>query len=382
MLRLPKERLIELGAQTTVQEALGQPELWRKVLLQYLVKKADIAIFLDSIIEKYGYVRVLFTGAGSSQYVGDTVVKSLFACGDVTKFRFESIATTDIVSAPQATLEKETPTVLVSFARSGNSPESVAAVDIVEAVVRNSYHLVITCAKTGQLAQKVKKMANALLCILPDESNDQGFAMTGSCSAMTLLSTLIFSTESDDEKAKQVELAATLAQDVFNRENEILTYLRNQFSRIIYVGSGPLAGFVREAQLKLLELTAGKVATVFDSSMGLRHGPKSFIDNKTIVFVFAANHPYTRQYDLDIYQEVKGDDIALQTVLIGQNISEGFAYSEVEQLKEAYLIFPAFAFAHVVSLNAAVLFENTPDTPSSTGTVNRVVQGVKIYPLV
>ena len=143
---------------------------------------------------------------------------------------------------------------------------------------------------------------------------------------------------------------------------------------MVYVGSSTLSGFVREAQLKVLELTAGKIATMFDSSMGFRHGPKSFINENTVVFVFAANNAYTRQYDLDLYKEVAGDAIAQRAVVIGQNLTEGFTYKEVPELKEAYLVFPAFAFAHVIALNASILVKNTPDTPSASGTVNRVVK--------
>lgn len=381
MLQLPEERLKELGAAITVKETLGQPDLWRKVFAEYAERKTEIDAFLAKLIEKHGFIRVIFTGAGSSQYVGDTVLKSLIELGDTEHFRFESIGTTDIVAAPQATLEQNTPTLLVSFARSGNSPESVAAVNIVEELVQDSYQLVITCAKEGKLAQQALTMENALTCILPDESNDKGFAMTGSCSSMTLLSTLIFSTEDLSEKEKQVSVAADLAADVFQRETEIVSFLNDDTDRMVYVGSSTLSGFVREAQLKVLELTAGKIATMFDSSMGFRHGPKSFINENTVVFVFAANNAYTRQYDLDLYKEVAGDAIAQRTVVIGQNLTEGFTYKEVPELKEAYLVFPAFAFAHVIALNASILVKNTPDTPSASGTVNRVVKGVIIHPL-
>lgn len=381
MLQLPKERLKTLGAEITVREILGQPNLWKDVFKEYTTLEKDVNQFLDKIVNKHDYVRVLFTGAGSSQYVGDTVVKSLTELGDVHHFRFESIGSTDIVSAPQSTLESDTPTLLVSFARSGNSPESVAAVEVVEQVVQNSYHLVITCAKEGHLALQAEKMDNAFACILPDQSNDQGFAMTGSCSSMILMATLIFSKEALDVKEEQVEVAAKLSESVLKRENEIVQYLGEGINRVVYVGSGPLGAVTRELQLKILELTAGKIATVFDSSMGLRHGPKSFINNETVVFVLSANNSYTRQYDLDLYHEVKDDNIAQHVVLIGQNIPEGFSYANEKELKEAYLVFPALAFAHVIAINASILVKNTPDTPSASGTVNRVVKGVTIHPL-
>lgn len=115
--------------------------------------------------------------------------------------------------------------------------------------------------------------------------------------------------------------------------------------------------------------------------MGLRHGPKSFIDNETVVFVLSGNNPYTKHYDLDLYQEVRDDNIARHVLLIGQNIPEGFVYSDGKELKEAYLVFSVLAFAHEIAINASILVNNTPDTPSASGTVNRVVKGVTIHPL-
>lgn len=101
-----------------------------------------------------------------------------------------------------------------------------------------------------------------------------------------------------------------LGNEVIARENDIEKIVQLDFERIVYVGSGSLAGLTREAQLKILELTAGKIATAFDSSMGFRHGPKSFINEKTIMFGFVNNNPYTRYYDLDILEEVREDEIA------------------------------------------------------------------------
>jgi len=380
MLNFTEERLAEVGAAITVRETLQQPELWRQVFHEYEMLKDEIDDFLAEILKKHDYLRVLFTGAGSSQYVGDMLVKSLTELGDTSHFRFESIGTTDIVATPQATLEADTPTLLVSFARSGNSPESVAAVELVEQLVKYSYQLVITCAKEGKLAQRAQSMDNAYSCILPEASNDKGFAMTGSCSSMTLMATLIFSQEKLTEKEEAVNIAASLAEDLFQREEEITANISKETERLVYLGSGPLAGLTREASLKVLELTAGKMATMFDSSMGFRHGPKSFINDKTSVFIFAANQPYSRQYDVDLYEEVNGDGIAAETVLIGQGLAKGFNYKLAPVLKSAYLVFPALAFAHVIALKASLLVNNTPDTPSATGTVNRVVKGVKIHP--
>lgn len=162
--------------------------------------------------------------------------------------------------------------------------------------------------------------------------------------------------------------------------------LKAPYGRIVYLGSGSLAGLTREAQLKVLELTAGKVATMFDSSMGFRHGPKSFVDDQTIVFVFVNNDEYTRQYDTDILEEIRHDQIAAQTIAITQSsektafagTSFGFSGTDVV-LPEAYLALPFVMVAQTISLISSVKVGNTPDTPSATGTVNRVVKGVTIH---
>lgn len=139
--------------------------------------------------------------------------------------------------------------------------------------------------------------------------------------------------------------------------------------------------------MKVLELTAGKMATIFDSSMGFRHGPKSFINDKTIMFVFVNNDEYTRQYDVDILEEVHADKIAPSVLGITQKAAESnfsgdnfvFETSDVK-LPDGYAALPFLIVAQTVSLLASIKVGNTPDTPSPTGTVNRVVKGVTIHP--
>lgn len=168
------------------------------------------------------------------------------------------------------------------------------------------------------------------------------------------------------------------------QEDQLAALVALDFERIVYLGSGPLSGLAREAQLKILELTHGQIATVFDSSMGFRHGPKSFINEKTLVLDLIANDPYTRKYDLDVLEEVHADQIALQTISIGQVsghefTGQRFDYPPSETLPEGYLALPDIMVAQVIALLTSLKIGNTPDTPSPSGTVNRVVKGVLIH---
>lgn len=390
MFTYSEEKLDTLGARITTEEIKQQPKLWQEALDIYEGKKQEIKDFLAKVTaDSQGKrVRVIFTGAGTSQYVGDTVTPYLNQTGDTSQFVFESYATTDIVAHPQSYLFPDETTILVSFARSGNSPESLAAKEIANKYVNNIYHLLITCASEGKLATESEGKENEFLLLMPEKSNDAGFAMTGSFTCMTLSAMLVFDTTADSEKAEYVKAAATLGEEVVSREEDIQKWVDLDYDRVVYLGSGSLSGLAREAQLKLLELTAGQVATVFDSSMGFRHGPKSFINEKTIVFDFVANDTYTSQYDYDILTEVATDDIAQATVGIEQQTQDSgkefegsrFTFSsDAILLPAGYLALPYIMVAQTFALLTSVKVDNTPDTPSATGTVNRVVKGVTIH---
>lgn len=377
--------LEKLGAKITTREIQQQPELWQETLQIYKDNQEKINNFLDDITKKFEKVRVIFSGAGTSAYVGNTIVPYLQKNGDRSKFNFEAIDTTKIVSTPEYYLEKDTPTILVSFARSGNSPESVATVELAKQFVDNLYQIAITCAPKGKLAQDLKYDETGLVLLMPEKSLDQGFAMTGSFSCMTLAALLVFDTMADENKGKIVKQISEMGESVIKREADIQKLVNIDFDRIVYIGSGALGGLAQEARLKILELTAGKVAALFDTSMGLRHGPKSFLDNKTIVFDFVSNNTYTRKYDIDILNEIKADKIVPLVMGVGQEKSEQkydgeyFAFDGAELLPDAYLALPDIMFGQTVALLTSVKVHNLPDTPSPTGTVNRVVKGVIIH---
>lgn len=385
MFKFDVAELTKMGAQITTAEIAQQPELWRDAFNIYKNNLGGVEKFLaEARAMGEGRLSIVFTGAGTSDYVGDTCAPYLRHAGNTALYDFKPVASTDIVSAPRDFLDPEEPTVLVSFARSGNSPESLAAVQIARKFVKNVKFLNITCAPEGTLAVEAENDPDSYTILIP-RANDKGFAMTGSYSCMTLISTLIFDESSLEQKAAWVEQIAKMGEEVVEREQEAADYLAGDFNRVTYLGSGSFGGLAQESQLKILELAHGLVATSFDTSMGYRHGPKSFVDDKTLVFVYVNNDEYTRQYDLDILREIGGDGIAARTIAVQQDCGEtyegdSFTFKGYPELPEGYLALPFIMFAQTVSLLNSVRVGNTPDTPSPTGTVNRVVKGVTIHP--
>lgn len=385
MFKFDVAELTKMGAQITTAEIAQQPELWRDAFNIYKNNLEGVEKFLaEARAMGEGRLSIVFTGAGTSDYVGDTCAPYLRHAGNTALYDFKPVASTDIVSAPRDFLDPEEPTVLVSFARSGNSPESLAAVQIARKFVKNVKFLNITCAPEGTLAVEAENDPDSYTILIP-RANDKGFAMTGSYSCMTLISTLIFDESSLEQKAAWVEQIAKMGEEVVEREQEAADYLAGDFNRVTYLGSGSFGGLAQESQLKILELAHGLVAASFDTSMGYRHGPKSFVDDKTLVFVYVNNDEYTRQYDLDILREIGGDGIAARTIAVQQDCGEtyegdSFTFKGYPELPEGYLALPFVMFAQTVSLLNSVRVGNTPDTPSPTGTVNRVVKGVTIHP--
>ena len=73
MLDYSQEELQRLGADITTREIYQQPEVWQEAFEHYKAQAADIAAFLKKIEDKHDYIKVIFAGAGSSAYVGDTL---------------------------------------------------------------------------------------------------------------------------------------------------------------------------------------------------------------------------------------------------------------------------------------------------------------------
>ena len=90
------------------------------------------------------------------------------------------------MASPLDYLERNTPTLVVSFGRSGNSPESLATTALADELVDDIWHLIFTCDRDGELGRAHSGRANSLVVYMPERTNDSGFAMTSSLTSMLL----------------------------------------------------------------------------------------------------------------------------------------------------------------------------------------------------
>lgn len=369
------------------REIAQQPRIWREVSEMVASRRSEIDAFLAPLLSRAD-ARIVLTGAGTSAFAGEVAAPEL---SRHLGRRVEAVATTDLLSNPYEYLVPDVPTLLVSFARSGNSPESVATVDVADQILSEVSHLIIACNAEGQLARHHGSQESSLVLLLPPEANDASFAMTSSFTGMTITALLALR----DPKTSGVEdiepIAAAAEQLLQADEVDALAELSPD--RVIYLGSGPLHGLAQESALKLLELTAGQIIGLAESSLGFRHGPKSVLTPQTLVVVYLSNDPYTRRYDIDIATEL--------TATLGERVVAVDASAETPEGKpsdvpsevrtlrvhgvgsvpDAYWAVAAVIVAQRLAMASSLALGLPPDNPFPGGEVNRVVQGVTVHPL-
>lgn len=380
------EKMAETSSTFTVSEIYQQPATWEKTCRQIAEHKDEIQKFIDQVITCDDF-DVVLTGAGTSEFVGNALFPHLTG---LLNYKVKSYGTTDIVATPEAYLSRTKPTLLISFGRSGNSPESVGAIDAAESVCDNVYHLFVTCNKNGALSKRADTTDNCYAINLTDETHDQSFAMTSSFSNMYLATYLCFHLSELDKVTADVRKIIAAGQEFLDNNFGIAQKIVDEydFKRIVYLGSNTLKGTSQESALKMLELTAGKVVTMYDTPLGFRHGPKSIIDDTTITVVYLSDDPYTRQYEIDLIKEMsgqrKGNKIAAVMSSQDDAVAALVDYTVVYGLDEKYenvlLGLDYILFAQTLAVLKSLSMSITPDNPCPTGEVNRVVKGVTLYP--
>ena len=389
LLGLEISKLEDCSGLNTAKEIIQQPDTWRESVKNLIKNKIEIKSFIDSFLSKKEF-RIILTGAGTSAFAGEVCEPYLTS---LLNKRVEAIATTDLVASPKSYFIKDIPTLLVSFARSGNSPESVHAVNLASQLVDDLYQIVITCNENGKLAKNTVNDEKSLLLLMPPQTNDLGFAMTSSFTTMVLNAMAVFNINNIENFSSDVDKLSNSVNDFIENNIEKVTSLANKdFERIVYLGSSTSKGIARESALKVLELTAGKVNASYDTPLGFRHGPKSVVDDETVSVIYISNDEYTRKYDLDLAKEMLAHKKNDKVVIVGDNIEEDilnkadyvFNVENINYTVENEVLLPLqqIIFGQMLSFLKSVNLGITPDNPCPTGEVNRVVQGVILHELV
>lgn len=385
MLGLNERNLLNAGALNTAKEITQQPAVWRKTFEGIEKDQDRIIHFLKKALSR-PEVDILLTGAGSSSFIG-SVLEGSFA--KLTQRVSRAVATTDLLTHPGRYVREGMPVLLVSFARSGNSPESTAVVPLIESICDEVYHLVITCNASGQLAQGGADNDKQLILLLPPETDDQSLVMTSSFTGMLLAGILVSRIYELSKYKKDIERLAAYGEKIIHHYTDDLKNVASlDFDRIVFLGSGPLAGAAEESELKVQELTDGKVICKHDTYLGFRHGPKAVINTSTLIVYLFSNKEYVFKYERDLLNDVNSKEKGLYRVGVIESGGDEleldllirFSEEEKNGLDEDLLAVVSVLPAQLLGFFSCIKFHLHPDNPSTNGSITRIVEGVNIYP--
>jgi tagatose-6-phosphate ketose/aldose isomerase len=390
LLDLPEQEKEARGLQFTPQEINQQPASWKQTYLRCLQLRLELRSFLkeSGIGGKDSPAPIVFlVGAGTSDYIGRAIA-------DLLRQRWRCIAwavpSTDLLTNMETLAALSPRHLWISFSRSGESSEGVAVLEKALAAHPQVRHLVVTCNAAGRMAQLCVQNPRSMRAIVLDDAvNDRGLAMTSSFSNMVVAGQCLSHLEELELYGKTVDAMATIGEKFLPEAAAIAANLATRrFSRSCFLGIGPLAAVANESALKLLELSAGKIQTMSESTLGFRHGPMSALDQNTLLTHFISNDSHRQGYDFDLLREVRAKKLAGVTVAVTPQRSaelDGLADHVISldlppQFKDEYRPALDVMFAQSLGLFSSLHLGLRPDHPSPNGAINRVVSHLRIYP--
>ena len=352
----PENEQRERGYHHTLREILQQPDTWLETAA--LVGKSGLSLARDE-------GPVLLTGSGSSHYIGESLEPLLAkSLGRPVRAVAAGALLTDgdryVREAPRGTL--------VSFARSGDSPESCGVVDWFVERAPAWRQLLVTCNREGALATRYRDRENVSLVVLPDRTNDRSLVMTSSFTNLWLAGRILGGSLPD------VASCARRAESLFDKDVSFLFEAgASPFGNAVYLGSGARYGAAREAALKMLEMTDGEVPTFAESFLGVRHGPMCALRETSLLVGFLAREEPHRSYEMDLLKELADKDVRPRTLLVGRGGDVGFDLED----DDAPLL--DVVVGQLLGLFRSLALGLRPDDPSAKGVISRVVRRFDIH---
>jgi len=388
LLQLDVEVKAERGLTHTPAEIAQQPDTWAATLDLFHRHRAEIRDFLGHAgiaASQDNRPTVFLIGAGTSDYVARCLAQLLRRLWQTEVI---AIPSTDLLTHMEQHLVPGHPYLWISFSRSGDSPEGVAVLENALRKYPNIHHLIVSCNKNGRMITGSVGERQALGICLNDEVNDRGLAMTSSFSNMVVFGHCLAHMSSPGEYDKVLAAMIAAGRSFLPIAADCAALLASKsYRKVCFVGSGPLAAVAREAALKLMELTAGETQTMWESSLGLRHGPMAGLKPSDLFVIFLSSDDRVQKYELDLLSEVGRKKIVDARVVVGtyqkasvNGLAEHYLAPEISSpLPDDYRPPVDVIFGQLLGLFSSLAWKLKPDCPSPTGAISRVVGGVTIY---
>jgi tagatose-6-phosphate ketose/aldose isomerase len=368
-----------LGYFHTLREICQQPETWLRTCGQ-MVAATEIVKQVH-----VGIRSLTLTGSGSSQYAGECICLAL---QNDLNIQVASVGGGTLLTYGGQALPPERPGLVISLARSGDSPESRGAIELLLNTEPQIQHVVLTCNENGSLTKAWREHAKVRVFTLPSETNDQSLVMTSSFTNLMLAARFMSMWNTPDEYAQLCKRASSIAEKLISGNFDVLAGIaKSKFQRVVFLGTGPAFGAAREAALKMLEMTAGRVTTLCETYLGFRHGPMSYAQQDTLIVAFLSSNSVLRAYEADLLQELDRKKLGLSKLIVGEKIPAAVLRNgdvAIECPGLAELGDQDSATIHVIVGQLLGFFRCLeeglrPDSPSEDGIIQRVVEKFPLH---
>jgi len=382
LLTLPDAKKREAGLLYTPAEIAQQPVTWQATYRLFEALKPELKSFLAQAYDERWPICLI--GAGTSDYVGHSVANLLrrgWTC------EVSVVASTDMLTNREDLIFPDRNYLWIHFSRSGESPEGAAVLEQALESCPKVKHVVVSCNAHGRMVELAQQSENALAVLLDDKVNDRSLAMTSSFTNMVILGQALSSLWVPDGFEKKLE-AMTCAAEFLLDEGATLAYDLSKtvrhggYEKACFVGAGSLGAAARESALKLLELTSGQIQTMYETTLGLRHGPMSSLNMETLFTAFLSSGESRRRYDVDLLNEIRAKRVVRTIVAIG-GTDDACDYSlncaAFADIPDAYRPAVDVIFGQLLGLFFSMEIGMKPDSPSPNGLISRVVEKFAIY---
>jgi tagatose-6-phosphate ketose/aldose isomerase len=376
------------GIRYTPHEIQRQPSTWQQTYKICAEERLGLSQFLRAAgigTDQSSRPTVYLVGAGTSDYIGralTALLHRLWGC------EVSAVPSTDLLTNLDDLVFADRPYLWVSFSRSGDSSEGLAVLESAIEKYPKVRHLVVTCNKQGRMAAVCRANPDStFLLALDDSANDRGLAMTSSYTNMVVAGHCLAHAFSPADYEDTFSMLLRAGERFLERAQDLAAAIaQEEFSKACFVGSGVLRAVAMESALKLLELTAGKINTHSESTLGLRHGPMSALDDNTVFVSFLSRDQRRRRYELDLIEEVRKKRLVKLQVAIAPDstnqlgqVADHVLPLDAPDLRDEYRAPLDVMLAQLLGLFCSLRLGLQPDCPSPNGAISRVVSHVNIY---
>ncbi|MHB1935698.1 MAG: SIS domain-containing protein [Acidobacteriaceae bacterium] len=388
LIHLDKEEKAKRGLTYTPGEIAQQPDTWATTFMNFQQRRPEIAAFLHSTGVSPDSTRrpiVFLIGAGTSDYIGQSLIALLrqkWQC-EVT-----AVPSTDLLTNFEDYILRNRNYLWISFSRSGDSPEGVNVLEKALKEYRNISHVVVSCNAEGKMIRDHRNDPRVFGLLLDDAVNDRGLAMTSSFSNMVVCGQCLAHTWTLEEYEPILQSLIAAGEKFLEVASECAADLaEGPYTRVCFVGSGALKAVATESALKVSELTAGRIQSMSESTLGLRHGPLAALNAETLFVSYISSDGRRKRYEADLLREIGIKGVVQTRVAVAtepskeiQKECEHFvAPGSRASVPDAYRPPLDVMFGQLLGLFFSIHCKLKPDVPSPSGAITRVVQNVPIH---